>query len=323
MADHGGDFALIAASLVALAAGPLLHRFLSRYRSTVALLDGFVLSSVGGLLGLHVLPNAAASLGVGLTALIAVIGLAGPWLLERALGHTSRSVHGSFLLIALLGLVIHSLFDGVVLAGAGGHDHAAEALGLAVVLHRLPVGLVAWWLVRPRYGTKTALSILAVIAFGTVLGWLLGGRLMGGVPETAGAVVQAFVGGSLVHVLLHPTEHAVEPHPITESLGFLAGVALLMFGAETGDDHAIGLLDHARRATVLLLGIAPALLVGYALAGLVAAFGPAVRDLRRGQPIARGLLYGLTAPIRSCTVVPACRRLTNKKTPPAVPNNPA
>ena len=39
------------------------------------------------------------------------------------------------------------------------------AFGLAVVLHRIPVGLVIWWLVRPRYGTgAAALSVGAAVA---------------------------------------------------------------------------------------------------------------------------------------------------------------
>ena len=55
-----------------------------------------------------------------------------------------------------------------MLAGqAPGH----QMLPVAVLLHRLPVGLTIWFLLRPVYGLGAALDVLGVVGVATAVGF--------------------------------------------------------------------------------------------------------------------------------------------------------
>ena len=63
----------------------------------------------------------------------------------------ASQAHG--LLLALVGIGLHGFTDGLALGH--GHEHAGEyMLPWAVILHRLPVGLMVWFLLRPVYGVR-------------------------------------------------------------------------------------------------------------------------------------------------------------------------
>ena len=74
----------------------------------------------------------------------------------------------------------HVHADGTVHGGTHGEGESAlhaHALPLAVVLHRIPVAIAIWWLLKPRQGTKAALLTMALIAIGSVLGFALAAAL--------------------------------------------------------------------------------------------------------------------------------------------------
>ena len=317
---------LLVLSLAALLLGPPLLRLASGSPGALRLLDGFVYVAIGGLVLLHVLPEVYEVSGWGIVV-AAAVGLMAPSFVERRLEESARQAHEAALALAVVALVLHGLFDGVALAA----DAALDAeLGLAVVLHRLPVGLTLWWLIQPTRGTKVAAGALGAIAVATVVGYSLGAAAAGWMEGPALGLVYALVAGSLLHVVLH------RPHPVAEgegprlgradaALGAALGAVLLVFlheghhgaaGAEA-PDHGFWL-----RFLDLALESAPALVFAYAAAGVVQAFLPkaTVGWLRRGGGLSqasRGVAFGLPLPICSCGVVPVYRSLVVQGAPPS------
>ncbi len=208
---------LLVLSIVALALGPSIVALAGARSWVLALVDGFVIVTIGGIALIHILPNALLSCGAW-AFVGAAAGLFGPMLLERK-GHAHHddvrggdaAHHRPALALALLGIAMHAFLDGSAFAENGdghGHDHgahgSAELLGLAVVLHRIPEGLAIWWLVRPRRGgVKTAIFALSVVAAATVLGARFGDELVHGSGGAVFSFVQAVVAGSLLHVVIH------------------------------------------------------------------------------------------------------------------------
>ena len=319
---HGGQ--MLVASVAALALGPLIYWLATRAERLFALLDGFIVVAVLGLALLEIIP-----LGVGLAgwpALIAVgAGLLLPNLLERRLD--SERARRAAAWLALIGMVFHAGADGLALAGSHVHSHS-HAMEWAVILHRIPVGLAVWWmLTTPResggglHGQRAALAMLALLAFATVIGFVLGST--SAVLERAAifGVFEAFVGGLLLHVVSHGVGGRQDPRQRWISgVGGLLGLAvvLALFVAPE-------LADGRGRATVLafwqlVLESAPALLLAYGLAGVVGSvLGEApARWLGRGGPgqqTVRGVAFGLPLPLCSCGVVPVYRSLVARGVP--------
>ena len=336
------SFGLLAASLLALAVGPGLHRLARSRPRMLAGLDAFVIVAIGGLILLEVLPEALNE--VGWPAAVAVLfGLVGPGLAERSMARSAHRAHTAALVVAIAGVVLHALFDGVVLHppcadGSLPHDctHGAwqaSTLAIAVVLHRLPVGLTVWILLRPIYGPRTAAGVLTLLAASTVVGFVLGDWIVGLASSAPIAVFQAFVGGSLLHVVIHRSHVKTQQDParrrwaIEGGLGAIAGVLLVALlphdaahGATGGHEQAHEALSLGATFLALTLESAPALLIGYAAAGLVAVFLPraTIAWMSRGRPASRalrGVAFGLPLPICSCGVIPLYRSLVTRGVP--------
>ncbi|MBX3259704.1 MAG: permease [Labilithrix sp.] len=207
---------LLVLSIVALALGPGVVALAGARSWVLALVDGFVIVTIGGIALIHILPHALLSCGAW-AFLGAAAGLFGPMLLERREHAHHDDVRGGdaakhrpAMALALLGIAMHAFLDGSAFAehdDAHGHAHAhggSELLALAVVLHRIPEGLAIWWLVRPRPGgTRTALAALSIVAVATVLGSRVGDELAHGTGAAVFSFVQAVVAGSLLHVVIH------------------------------------------------------------------------------------------------------------------------
>lgn len=249
--------AYLISSLVGLVIGPLLFVVLHRRHIPQLVLDGFVLIAVVGLVFLHVLPEAFRVIGP-LALLAALAGLLLPLMAEkvRALSHDAS--HGVVLLLALLGLLLHAALDGVGLNGSDG-------LGMAVVVHRIPVGLAVWWFVRPQFGRPWAVAVLAAIGGATIAGWAAQSAWIAPSGLAWVQVVQALVAGSLLHVLLHQSVGFHDHAPaggwrIPGAVGAVAGLLVVSLTPD-GHDHALGpQLAH----TAALL--APAIFVVLAVA---------------------------------------------------------
>lgn len=312
-------------SIAALALAPLIFRLAGRRDDLLAAVDGFTFTSVFGLVALVIIPSGVSDAG-WVALLLALLGFLGPTLIERSLAHAAGPTHATTLALALAGLLAHAFIDGVALQEHG-HDRTQQMLAVAVVLHRLPVGLAIWWLLTPTHGRGWATALLVGIAAATA-GGFFSGHL---VSSTAGlSLFQAFVGGSLLHVLAHRQHPASAPPRVGgwrlfNGLGGALGVALVVGLLTLGEAHDHGAapghgatIAHAFLA--LAIASAPALLLGYLGAGLLHGLMPAASTawLGRGGPLssaARGVLFGLPLPVCSCGVIPLYRGLVDRGAP--------
>ena len=316
-------------SVLILAAVPVIYRLCRGRSQALTALDGFVFVSMGGIILLDFLPQALED-GGWPCVVFAVLGVGLPTVIERRAHRLGEHFHRAALYLGLLGLLIHSMLDGVYL-GSSGAD--SGLLPLAVILHRLPVGLTVWWLVRWSRGRGAAMLLLGVLAVLTALGYFAGSGLLDGLSGKGLAWFQSLVAGSLFHVVLHRSRGAAPEEapaaagrmlPISASgIGGFLGLGLVVFlltGEHGGHAHS-GEHDEFWPAFLdLALQSAPALLLGYFLAGLVAVFLPvsSVRWLGGGSltgQALRGVAVGLPLPVCSCGVVPLYRALVERGVP--------
>ncbi len=310
------------AAIAALAAGPLLDAGAGRRRGLVPVLDGLVMAAIPALVFLEFVP---AAVGEGrwdiLVALI--LGFALPVLAERTARGAGERAHRWALLAGLSGFVIHSALDGAVLATLP--PGAPASLPLAAVLHRLPVGVVVWWLVAREINRRAGVAALALLTLSTVGGYVFGTAVVAAAPRSGVlALYQAAVGGSLAHVAVH--QHGPVPaagDSRREGWGAILALALLLVvfiaAGDTGPHGPAGFLS---RLYVLTAESAPALLLAYLCAGLLSAFLPqrSIRWMERGGGLSqagRGMAIGLPFPVCSCGVVPLYRSLIRRGAPPA------
>jgi uncharacterized membrane protein YraQ (UPF0718 family) len=198
---------LFVLSILILAVGPVIYRLVRERASAIACLDGLIFVSMIGLVFLGVLPETLKSGGL-LSAAFLLLGAAIPTIIERHFHGLGRTSHNLSLVLGLTGLCLHAVLDGAGLiateigheAGAyGGHSHLSQA----IILHRLPVGLTVWWLLRPAYGSLVAAGVLGLLAAATGLGFFWSQQVTNLLGGQSVAWFQAFVAGSLLHVVFH------------------------------------------------------------------------------------------------------------------------
>jgi uncharacterized membrane protein YraQ (UPF0718 family) len=313
-------------ALIVLALGPALGGRLSRWAPSMRLLDGFVVSAVCGLVVIDVAPTMFAT-GSLLLPLLAAVGFALPSLFERLFVASRGKAHRTVIGIALLGLALHSMLDGVALTEGAQVD--GSLLGLGVILHQFPVGLMVWAVFRDRPVT-TAWLVVGAMGAMTVAGTVTSAGLIGVLGRGGAAALDAFIGGSLLHVVVHRTSNLGTGRPAIspfwESTGAIIGLTFLAI--VIGASHGLAALTpspvtaaYLQRFIALSADSAPALLLAYAVSGLIANSAPssAIAWLRRGgalQQASRGMLLGLPLPICSCGVVPLYQSLVRRGAPP-------
>ena len=198
----------LVAALAAPAIGPALYGGLHAHPKAVRLVDGFVYLAVPLLVAWQVVPFAREDRGL-VVPLLVLAGLVLPNLFERASRAFEAHTDNFAIIVGLSGLALHALLEGAAL-GSGGT--VALAFGLAIVLHRIPVSLVIWWLIRPRHGTWAGVAGVAAIVLATLVGYLLAARLGSGEHGSGIEYYQAFVSGTLVHVVFHQGRHDHQHH---------------------------------------------------------------------------------------------------------------
>ncbi|GEM_PF-2700870 len=206
----------LAAGIAALGVAPLIIALLRPWSRSLSFLDGFIFVAMGGLILLDILPESVER--VGWTALLlAGVGLMAPAWLESVFRNLGRQVHLAAMALAVVGMLLHAAVDGLALnplhllsVGAVRDPtatEAIEALPVAVVLHRLPVGLTLWWILRRRFSLVVPTVALIAMSAATIFGYTAGRGLVDSISPSGMAIFQAFVAGSLLHVLFH------RPHP--------------------------------------------------------------------------------------------------------------
>jgi uncharacterized membrane protein YraQ (UPF0718 family) len=223
--------ALLFASMAGLGSGPLVARSAKARPQMLAFIDGFVLITIGGLVLLDVVPHALVHRDWW-AGLFMLAGFSLPTLAERLFRFGVQQTHTAVLLLALIGVAIHSALDGSALAQSA--TNASSLMGYGVVLHQLPVSLMVWWVLSDRPRTVTW-AVLLLMAVATVTGYFAEPTIFAVLPERAGVWFEAVVGGSLLHVIAHPAHSHAHDHDHDHAHGH---------AHDHGHDHAHG-HDHS------------------------------------------------------------------------------
>lgn len=187
-------------SIISLFIGPVLYQWLRRGGFVAKAFDSLIIAVLVVLMAFLLIPESWAELGFGAIALI-LAGYLVPGLLEKLIKKAAHAFHVASLFIALGGLALHALLDGAALTI--GHAGAASSLSVAIVLHRLGVGMMLWMMVLPVFGKRVAFAVLGFVALATVGGFLLSEMVLGLEGEFAMSVIQALIIGMIVHSLIH------------------------------------------------------------------------------------------------------------------------
>jgi uncharacterized membrane protein YraQ (UPF0718 family) len=243
---------LLFLSIFALFLGPISYRLFQRQPGWLDLLDAFIFVTISGLVLFHILPELWHSGGL-IVLLLMAIGLLIPSWIEKYFHKVANQAHQTTLFLGVLGLVLHATIDGSALLVEAG-DRTAWLLALGVLLHRFPVGLTVWWLLRPQYGCTLPLIVIASMSLAT-----LGGALFAdySLVQLDGELVtwfQAFVMGSIMHVVLHRPylnkskhshshydEEDQPEHRYAAGMGSLLGMVVL---ATILLPHWLGYIEH-------------------------------------------------------------------------------
>jgi len=236
------------ASFFSLCVGPLVYQTFGPLKRTDKIASGTVLIVVAGIILFDVIPETFTRIG-WVAILLALIGFAGPTVIERIFKKAADTTHKLTIYLGLTGLILHAFIDGAAIQS----DQQAvnNGLTLAIIFHRIPVGLTIWWMLKPLLGERYALVILVLMGLATFAGYGLSHLIVDYQNNSLFAVVQSLIGGSLLHVVIHKphsdgcmhTNEAHEQHHTShkktsvaslkhllfrwESLGMLLGVLLL------------------------------------------------------------------------------------------------
>jgi hypothetical protein len=316
-ADDTHGIVILTISVVVLLLGPLIHRVARRHRATMAALDSFVVVAVVGLVMLEVLPRGLQLAGWPAFA-AALLGLLAPAIAEGPLRMAAGGAHRAALALTTVGMALHAFTDGLALAT--GHADGSHGLEVAIIAHQLPVAVAAWWLLAPSSQLVATVAMLMMGA-ATFAGYFAADASFAVLDDRWLGLFQAMIGGLLLHVVAHRSQTTGDARAAA-SVGGLLGLGLLVvLGADAhGPDDPLGRTLAA--LVELVRDSAPALLLAYALAGLVAGLMPEApaRWLRRGGPATqslRGMAIGLPLPLCSCGVVPVYRSLLQRGVPAA------
>lgn len=214
-------------SITALLLGPVIYALGRRNHVARQILDGFIFITIAGIICVHIIPEALAAGGT-LAIIFLALGIAFPVVLERGFHSAFHEAHVLVLVVAALGLIIHAIIDGIALLPAQGSD-----LAYAVILHRLPVGMVIWWSLRPNLGISVAVAAFVTISIATAASYILGGPMVELAEARSIAYVQAFVSGSLIHIVAFGVTHDhgghIEPVAKSQDWGYRVGILLGLF----------------------------------------------------------------------------------------------
>ncbi|MGB5511537.1 MAG: hypothetical protein WBM87_07505 [Woeseiaceae bacterium] len=212
-------------SIAALLLGPAIYAYGRRNPTARQILDGFIFITIAGLICVNIVPESLA-VGGAVAGLFLLLGIAFPVMIERGFHGALHEAHVLVLIVAALGLIIHAVVDGIALLPAEGGD-----LAHAVILHRLPVGMAIWWSLRPNLGLPVAIGAFATIIVASTLAYTFGAPIVE-LGEARGiAYVQAFVSGSLIHIVAFGVthDHHIEPVAQAQHWGYRVGILLGLF----------------------------------------------------------------------------------------------
>lgn len=230
------SLALPVAAILALLIGPLFWHFSNKSPALAEAVDGFAIVAVGGLTLLLIAPSALAQGGL-IALLLLVVGVALPRLLHRV-GPRGAGLRADRVLLA--GLVLHAAIESAALTANGESGH----LGLAIVAHRIPVGLALFMLAPSARDGWLAVGLIIVASLAGYAGGLSVTWLQ---PEHQ-AWLDGFVAGSLLHVIHghhagHEHQHSGDPNLAIRTQPSSAGTSVPV-SKEPSAAHACGHTHH-------------------------------------------------------------------------------
>ncbi|HVV86310.1 MAG TPA: hypothetical protein VHE35_24810 [Kofleriaceae bacterium] len=196
----------LAMSIAGLLIGPAITSWAHGRSAWLRVIDAAMLGVVLPLLLLRLVPHVVDEIG-GIAVAAAAAGYVGFSALEARL-HGRAAQLGAAILLPTLG--IHSFLDGTALAIAfqhGGTDAAGATLGAALVLHRIPEGLVIARALVPSLGVRATMYRVAALAAMTITGALIGRELLAHTPDRALHVVVAAGLGVMLRMVVHSHHH--------------------------------------------------------------------------------------------------------------------
>ena len=185
------------AALLAPVAGVLLYIWLHNRPSTIRAIDTAVLWILPVLIAAQILLHSWPELHIA--PLVAVLLGAGfLYLIEKISHSMARHADDLAIVLGVFSMAVHALLEGGALIPAA----ASPPFAFAVILHRVAVGLLIWWLIEPRHGVGLAMAGVGAILVATTIGFAAGTEIL---PDGHAAIelYQAFVAGSLLHVVFH------------------------------------------------------------------------------------------------------------------------
>jgi len=196
-------------SIVSLFVGPVLYQWLRRGGFAAKAFDSLIIAVLILLMALFLIPESWAELGYVSVALI-LAGYLIPGLLEHLIKKAAHALHLVSLLLALAGLALHAMLDGAALNTS--QSDVTSNLSMAIVVHRLGVGMMIWMMVQPLFGRKIAFGVLGFAALATVGGYYLTETVMGLEGDYTMSVIQALIIGMIIHSLVHRSHGASHRH---------------------------------------------------------------------------------------------------------------
>ncbi|MGX5201763.1 hypothetical protein [Aliikangiella sp. IMCC44632] len=233
------------ASFFSLFVGPLVYQTFGPMKRTDKIVSGFIIVMVGFTVVFEVLPETYSEIGL-IALLLCFVGFYGPTFIEKTFRKAADTTHKLTILLGILGLIVHAGLDGIAMQTA---EHKPNGLSLAIVLHRLPVGLTIWWILKPLLGERYALLTLLLMGLATLAGYAGSQSIILLKESSILAFMQSLIAGSLLHVVIHKPhsdgcmhtseahEHHHQPHhsapPTKRHSRSIAGLKKLILRWET------------------------------------------------------------------------------------------
>lgn len=205
-------------SILSLLGAPLFEKYLRPNRKAEFFVTSFIVLSVAYIVFLHIIPEVNHVIGPVLTTAFVLIGIFIALIIEHFVHNIKSHAQDSFshlllLLTIVFGLGVHMVIDGVMLHvdahGFTEHNHSSlfsenfpASLGLAIVLHRLPVALLIWRKFVACFNKKLAWYVILFLVFCNFLGFYGPNifEIFNIYQLKSIAILQAFVSGAVLHI---------------------------------------------------------------------------------------------------------------------------
>ena len=189
-----------------------------RKKKILTIVSIFVSVSITLLIVFHILPDLKALGGSGVYYVFA-IGFVIMFLFELYTFIPKLRLSQAASFVAILGLAIHTAFDGFALfqishlphfSSSHAHSHGHEMIFL-FILHRIPVGMFIWFQFHKQTSLSWIIKILGIFCATTLAGYFLGQHystvLLEDITMTQ---FQAFSCGVLAHIVFEPIQQMIQ-----------------------------------------------------------------------------------------------------------------